>query len=119
MLSKEVIPPFGKHYFVMYIEKISYKIFSLGIVSQKRRNFQNSHEDPALISFYAKTGAIWQNSTFRGGGPQIPNNVEMRIVVDMDKFTVTWFMDKKEIATTVIGEHLRKDRLVAYLEFNY
>jgi len=59
ILSKEVIPPIGKHYFVMYIERISYKIFSLGVVSQKRRNFKNSHENPDLISYFAKTGAIW------------------------------------------------------------
>jgi len=43
LLSREVIPPYGKHYFAMFIEKISYQIFSLGIVNQKRRAYQNSH----------------------------------------------------------------------------
>lgn len=88
----------GKHYFVMYIDRISYKLFSLGIVNQKNRNLQNSHKNRELISYFAKTGAIWEYGDCRCGGPTIPNRVELRIVVDMDKFTVKWFMDKKEIA---------------------
>ena len=39
LLSEQVIPPTGRWYFVMYIHKISYQIFSLGIVNQKRRNY--------------------------------------------------------------------------------
>jgi hypothetical protein len=103
----------------MYIERITFKIFSLGIVSQRRRNYQNSHLSEDLISFFAKTGAIWENGDCRGGGPQIPNGVEIRIVVDMDKGTVKWFMDRREIASTVINKRLRGERLVAYLEINY
>ena len=75
LLSKEVIPSVGKHYFAIFIEHISYKIFSLGIVSQKRRNYPNSHLSPQLISYFAKTGAIWEKGDCRGGGPQIPNGV--------------------------------------------
>ena len=59
ILSKEVIPPSGKHYFVMYIHKASYQLFSMGIVCQKRRNYKNSHENKDLITYFAKTGAIW------------------------------------------------------------
>jgi hypothetical protein len=43
----------------------------------------------------------------RAGGPQIPNGVEIRIVVDMTKYMIKWYMDKREIACTVIREHLR------------
>jgi hypothetical protein len=103
----------------MFIEHISFYIFSLGIVSQRRRNYKNSHEDPYLISYYSKTGAIWEDGGHRVGGPKIPNGVEIRMVVDMDKYTLTWYMDRREIATTVIRPHMRQERLVAYLEFNY
>ncbi len=74
---------------------------------------------PDLISYFAKTGAIWQKADCRCAGPQIPNGVEIRIVVDMNRFTIKWYMDRKEIGATVIGEHLRRERLVAFLEFNY
>lgn len=37
----------------------------------------------------------------------------------MNRFTIKWYMDRKEIGATVIGEHLRRERLVAFLEFNY
>jgi hypothetical protein len=55
----------------------------------------------------------------RSGGPPLPNEVEIRISVDMNKYTVTWYMDRKEFATTIIQKHLRGQRLVAYLEINY
>lgn len=42
------------------------------------------------------------------GGPVIPNGVEIRMVVDMDKHTLTWYMDRREIATTVIRPHMRQ-----------
>jgi hypothetical protein len=103
----------------MFIDHISFKIFSLGIVSQRRRNFMNSHQDPYLISYFSKTGAIWEDGDCRVGGPVIPNGVEVRMAVDMDKFTLTWFMDRREFASTVIRPHMRQERLVAYLEFNY
>jgi hypothetical protein len=119
ILSKEVIPPIGRHYFVMFIEHISFKIFSMGIIDQRRRNYQNSHLNHSLISYFAKTGAIFENGDCRGGGPLIPNGVEIRIVVDMTKHWIKWYMDKREIASTMIGEHMRKERLVAYLECNY
>ena len=70
-------------------------LFSLGIVSQKRRNYQNSHLSPDLISYFAKTGGIWEKGDTRCGGPKIPNNVEIRISIDMNKYTVTWFMDRR------------------------
>lgn len=119
ILSNEVIPPYGRHYFVMFIERVSYKLFSLGIVNQNRRNHKNSHESPELISYFSKTGAIWEKGDCRSGGPQIPNGVEIRIVVDMTKHWVKWYMDKREIASTDLGEHLKKERLVAYMEINY
>jgi hypothetical protein len=65
----------GKHYFVMYIEKISFMLFSLGIVAQRRRNHKNSHKNKDLISYFAKTGAIWEDEDCRSGGPLIPNDV--------------------------------------------
>ena len=100
ILSKEVIPPVGKHYFVLYIHKISYQIFSFGIVSQKRRNFPNSHENKDLISYFAKTGAFWEYSETgempcRTGGSRIPNGVEIRVVIDMSKYSVVLFMDRR------------------------
>lgn len=103
----------------MFIERVSYKLFSLGIVNQNRRNHKNSHESPELISYFSKTGAIWEKGDCRSGGPQIPNGVEIRIVVDMTKHWVKWYMDKREIASTDLGEHLKKERLVAYMEINY
>jgi hypothetical protein len=108
----------------MYIEKISYQIFSLGIVNQSRRGYQNTKEHPDLITYFGKTGAIWEYNPkgqmpFRSGGPPIPNGVEIRVVVDMNRYEIKWYMDRVEIASTRIQKHLRRERLVAYLEINY
>lgn len=62
LLSQEVVPIARKSHFIIYFEKITFGIFSFGVVSQKRRNYQNSHESPHLISYFGKTGAIWEYS---------------------------------------------------------
>lgn len=74
-------------------------------MNQSRRNYQNSHESPELISYFPKTGAFWEyNPRFptRPAGPKLPNNMEIRVVVDMDRFTLKLYGDKKEFASTTI-----------------
>lgn len=48
-----------------------------------------------------------------------PNGSEMKVVVDMVKFNVVMYMNGREFATARIQRHLRKERLVAYVEINY
>jgi hypothetical protein len=39
VLCNEIIPLEGKYYFEVYLEKISFGIFSIGVCSLKRRGF--------------------------------------------------------------------------------
>ncbi len=48
-----------------------------------------------VISYFGKTGCIWEDGIQRGGGPPIPNGVEIRVVIDMHRAMVKWYMDRK------------------------
>ena len=72
-MGKEPFPSVGKHHFRVFIEKINWSIFSVGIVNQNRRNYPNSHESPDCITYFAKNGCIWEQEFCRGRGPMIPD----------------------------------------------
>ncbi len=102
ILGRDPFPLTGRHYYSLYVENISYSIFSMGIASQNRRNYQVSHESVDCMSYFAKTGMIWRRGLSIGGGPIIPNKVEIRVVVDFIKQTIKWFMDGVEIGSALI-----------------
>lgn len=49
----------------------------------------------------------------------IPDGVQIRVVVDMDKQMIKWFQDGKEIGSTMIGKNMIGKRLVPYIQLNY
>jgi hypothetical protein len=75
VLGRDPFPLNGKHYYSVFIDNVSYSIFSLGIANQNRRNYQHSHESSDCITYFGKNGCIWEQGICRGGGPNIPNKV--------------------------------------------
>jgi len=61
----------GKYYFSLFIEKVSFNIFSVGIANQNRRNYETSHNSEDCMTYFAKNGTVWQNGNSIGGGPCI------------------------------------------------
>lgn len=68
MLGRDPIPQSGRYFFSLFLNKISYCIFSVGIVNQKRRNYEKSYESPDCISLFGKNAMVWQDTICRGGG---------------------------------------------------
>lgn len=97
------MPQEGKHYFSIFVQKINWSIFSVGIVNQNRRNFPTSHESKDCITYFAKNGTIWEQGICRGGGPLILEGSEVKIVLDNEKGLVKWFADGVEIGSTRVG----------------
>jgi hypothetical protein len=75
ILGRDPLPTKGRHFFSVYLNHISYSIFSVGIACQSRRNYNHSHESPDCITYFAKNGMIWVNGISIGGGPVISNHV--------------------------------------------
>jgi hypothetical protein len=89
------------------------------IVCQSRRNYQRSVDHEDCIAFFARNGTVWQERVERGGGPPVPNGVELRVVLDWVKDMVKWYQDGTEIASTMISKHLKGKRLVPYIQLNF
>ena len=106
ILGKDPFPPSGRHFFSLYLDNISWSVFSVGVGNQNRRNYQNSHESSECISLFGKLGTVWQDGVSRGGGSPIPDRVELRVVVDFLKGLVKWFQEGIEIASTSLGSPL-------------
>lgn len=119
VLGRDPLPTTGRHYFALFLDRTTYSIFSVGIASQSRRNYKHSHDHPDCITYFAKTGMVWELGRSRGGGPVIPSGVELRVVVDREKEMVKWFQNGEEIGSTIISPHLLAKRLVPYIQLNY
>jgi len=85
------MPNKGRRYFSVFLDKISWSIFSVGIANQNRRNYQSSYESPDCISYFGREGTVWSNGLCVGGGPHVPDEVEIIVVVVFLKNLVKWY----------------------------
>lgn len=130
----------GKWYYEVYLERISYGIFSIGVFHPRRRNFEFSHDSPDCVVLFGVGNAIMKNSVISGKQvsghsqyarqnnnnvsnnrhlPKLQDDAIVRVVVDRGDGSIRWYRDEEEIGSTTLPQHLQREKLLPGFHLNY
>jgi hypothetical protein len=124
----------------VYLERISHGVFSIGVFSPRRRNFQLSYDSPDCVALFGIGNAIVKNGIEVGKQmtgtcqfskfispivssykllPKLQDDAIMKVSIDRNTSTIRWYHNEDEIGSTTLPDHLKYEKLLAGLHLNY